>query len=141
VLQTFDAPNGDFACVRRSRSNTPLQALVTLNEPEFFECARSLALTTLRNGGQTDRNRLDHAFRRCVARRPTGAESTALMALLEKQSKRFSEIGRDPWDLLSPGVTERDRPTLPDGTTPAQWAAWTAVSRVLLNLDETITKE
>ena len=47
VLQTFDAPNGDFSCVRRSRSNTPLQALTLLNEPLFLECARALALTTL----------------------------------------------------------------------------------------------
>ena len=54
VLQTFDAPNGDSSCVRRSRSNTPLQALATLNEPEFLECARALALRTLRDGGPTD---------------------------------------------------------------------------------------
>ncbi len=52
MLQTFDAPNGDFACVRRSRSNTPLQALMTLNEPVFLECARALALRTLADGGR-----------------------------------------------------------------------------------------
>jgi mono/diheme cytochrome c family protein len=139
MLQTFDAPNGDFACVRRARSNTPLQALTTLNEPVFMEAARALALRTLRDGGATDADRLRFAFRRCVARTPTAAESKALLSLLERQTKRFSEPGRNPWDLA---VDKPDQPPpLPDGTTPAQLAAWTAVSRVLLNLDETITKE
>src|SRR5205085_10788285 len=53
MLQTFDSPNGDFACVRRSRSDTPLQALMTLNEPLFLDCARALALRTLTDGGPT----------------------------------------------------------------------------------------
>ena len=52
MLQTFDAPNGDFSCVRRPRSNTPLQALTLLNEPIFLECARALALRTLKRGGR-----------------------------------------------------------------------------------------
>jgi hypothetical protein len=68
LLQTFDAPNGDFACVRRSRSDTPLQALMTLNEPVFLDCARALALRTLSEGGKNDDERLAFAFRRCVAR-------------------------------------------------------------------------
>ena len=70
VLQAFDAPNGDFACVRRSRSNTPLQALATLNEPICMESARALALQTLVAGGSTDVGRLGYAFRRCLARGP-----------------------------------------------------------------------
>jgi hypothetical protein len=139
ALQTFDAPNGDFACVRRARSNTPLQALVTLNEPEFLECARALGLLTLREGGKTDAERVTYAFRRCVARTPAPAESAALLALLAKESKRFTTGGLNPWDLAAPGSGER--PALPEGVTPPQLAAWTAVSRVLLNLDETITKE
>ncbi len=141
MLQTFDAPNGDFSCVRRSRSNTPLQALTTLNEPLFLESARALALRTLRDrdGGCTDAQRLTYAFRRCLARTPTEAESDALLALLNKQSERFADGNPDPWALLAD--KPEDRPKLPEGSTPAQAAAWTAVSRVLLNLDETITKE
>ena len=139
ALQTFDAPNGDFACVRRARSNTPLQALVTLNEPEFLECARALALKTLREGGASDEDRLTCAFRRCVSRKPSAGESAVLLGLLRKDSKRFGPGGVDPWELAASGSTER--PKLPEGATPAQLAAWTAVSRVLLNLDETITKE
>jgi hypothetical protein len=139
MLQTFDAPNGDVSCVRRTRSNTPLQALTTLNEPLFLECARALALRTLRDGGCTDAQRLTYAFRRCLARTPAEAESDALLALLDKQSERFADGNPDPWALLAD--KPEDRPKLPEGTTPAQLAAWTAVSRVLLNLDETITKE
>src|SRR5207249_8941664 len=67
ALQTFDAPNGDFSCVRRVRSNTPLQALTTLNEPVFLEAARALALKTVQEK-KTDEERLAFAFRRCLAR-------------------------------------------------------------------------
>ncbi|GAC1475002.1 MAG: PSD1 and planctomycete cytochrome C domain-containing protein [Isosphaeraceae bacterium] len=139
VLQTFDAPNGDFACVRRPRSNTPLQALVTLNEPEFLECARALGLRTLREGGSNDAERLASAFRRCVSRPPTAAESSTLLALFQKEAKRFADGPSNPWELASASSSER--PTLPEGATPAQLAAWTVVTRVLLNLDETITRE
>jgi len=139
VLQTYDVPNGEFACVRRVRSNTPLQALAALNEPLFLECARALALKTLTDGGKTDAERLAYAFRRCTARTPDERESAALLALLTKQTERFSQPDAKPWDLAANDPTSP--PALPDGITPAQAAAWTAVSRVILNLDETITKE
>src|SRR5207247_4362993 len=82
ALQAFDAPNGDFACVRRSRSNTPLQALTALNEPVFMECAQALGLKTLTEGGGSDADRVAYAFRRCVARAPSAAESAELLTLL-----------------------------------------------------------
>ncbi len=138
VLQTFDAPNGDFACVRRARSNTPLQALVTLNEGVFMECARSLARQVMAHGGN-DGEQVEYAFRRCLARRPTAAESGALAELLIRQRERFSQPGANPWELAA--ADPANLPPLVDGVTPAQLAAWTAVARVLLNLDETITKE
>jgi hypothetical protein len=139
ALQVFDTPNGDQACVRRTRSNTPLQALTTLNEPLFLECARALALKTVRDGGATDAERLTYAFRRCLARKPAPAEQAVLLALLERQAGRYAEGGLDPWALARPDPKER--PTLPEGITPARLAAWTVVARALLNLDETITKE
>jgi hypothetical protein len=139
MLQTFDAPNGDFSCVRRVRSNTPLQALTTLNEPIFMDCARALALRTVRAGGATDAERLTYAFRCCLSRKPTDRESAALLTLLHKQARHFAQEGANPWDLAA---ADPDRPpTLPDKITAPQLAAWTAVARVLLNLDETITKE
>jgi hypothetical protein len=139
VLQTFDAPNGDAACVRRSRSNTPLQALVTLNEPMFMECARALARTTLTHGGPTNRDRLEFAFRRCVARAPDEQESAALLALLDKEALRFAADSSSAWQIAADDP--QHPPKLPTGVVPADLAAWTAVSRVLLNLDETITRE
>ncbi|MEJ7604799.1 MAG: DUF1553 domain-containing protein [Bryobacteraceae bacterium] len=114
ALESFDAPPGDVSCVRRSRSNTPLQALTTLNEPLFVEAAHALATRTLKDGGTTDAQRIQYAFRRCVSRKPTPAEETELLSLLAKQTNRAVEGKVD---------------------------AWTAVARVLLNLDETITKE
>ena len=139
MLQTFDAPNGDISCVRRTRSNTPLQALTTLNEPLFLESARALAMRTLEEGGGTDAQRLTYAVRRCVARSPTVQEVSRLLALLNKETERFSGGKLNPWDLTAANPAQP--PALPKGATPAQLAAWTAVSRVLLNLDETITKE
>ncbi len=139
MLQSFDAPNGDFSCVRRTYSNTPLQALTTLNEPIFVECAQALALRTLREGGSTDGERIEYAFRRCLARQPTQDERDALAGLLAKQQSRLASGELNPADLAA--VDAEHRPMLPDTATPAQLAAWTVVSRVLLNLDETITKE
>jgi hypothetical protein len=139
ALQTFDAPNGDFACVRRSRSNTPLQALMTLNEPISMDCARALALRTLQEGGGSDNERLEYAFRRCVARQPSQPEKTELLSLLTKEEKHFARPDAKPGPLVA--ADPAHPPSLPKGTTPAQLAAWTVISRVLLNLDETITKE
>jgi mono/diheme cytochrome c family protein len=138
-LQNFDAPNGDFSCVRRSRSNTPLQALTSLNEPVFLECARALGQKALREGGATDDARLGYAFRRCLARQPSPRETAALRKLLDRQMLRFGDGKENPWDLAAADPTQP--PELPAGTTPSQLAAFTAVARVLLNLDETITKE
>jgi hypothetical protein len=139
MLQSFDAPNGDFSCVRRARSNTPLQALTLLNEPVFLESARALALTTLKQGGATDEDRLTYAFRRCLARTPLAEESGALLSLLKRESDRFATGEVNPWDLAVEKPEEALR--LPPTATPAQLAGWTVVARVLLNLDETITKE
>jgi hypothetical protein len=113
VLTNFDTPNGDVSCVRRTRSNTPLQALTALNEPLFLEAAQALAKRTLADGGASDSAKLTYAFRRTLSRPPAPAELAELESFLNKQKAR--------------------------GFAPEQ--AYTAVARVLLNLDETITKE
>jgi hypothetical protein len=139
ALQAFDAPNGDFSCVRRARSNTPIQALTTLNETVFLEAARALALKTAKEGGAADGSRLEFAFRRVLARRPTARESEELIGLLNRQRERFVAGELNPWNLAT---SDPDRPfALPKGVRMDDLAAWTAVARVLLNLDETITKE
>jgi hypothetical protein len=139
MLQSFDAPNGDFSCVRRTRSNTPLQALTTLNEPIFLECARALALRTLREGGSCDADRISFAFRSCLGRAPSEEESHNLAKLLREETRLFEQPGAAPWEMAADDP--KKPPELPFGISPPQAAAWTAVARVLLNLDETITKE
>jgi hypothetical protein len=139
MLQNFDAPNGDASCVCRTRSNTPQQALTSLNEPLFLECARALARLTVEKGGANDDGRLSFAFERCTNRLPTAKEKTVLVAFLDKETKRFADKNAKPWDLAADDP--KKPPPLPKDVTPAQLAAWTAVSRVLLNLDETIVKE
>jgi hypothetical protein len=139
MLQAFDVPNADFSCVRRPRSNSPLQALTSLNEPIFVECAQALAHQTLREGGDADSDRITYAFRRVLARHPTDEEEHELSSLLAKQLRRIA----DGWvnaSEVATGKNELPR-DLPAGTTPAQLAAYTVLSRALLNLDEAITKE
>jgi hypothetical protein len=139
ALQAFDSPNGEFACVRRVRSNTPLQALTTLNEPLFLECARALARDAVCEGGVTDAERLKFAFVRCLSRPPSEQEIRVLQTFLDRQLDRFESDGADPWALLA--EEEQPRPKLPDGVSAAELAAWTTAARIVLNLDETITKE
>jgi hypothetical protein len=138
MLQTFDAPNGDASCVRRPRSNTPLQALVTLNEPLFVESARALALRTLKDGGTTPEQRITYAFRRAVSRPPNTAELEELKAFLARQTPRIEQGWVNAQELA--GIDQPRAESLPAGATPTQLAAYTALARVILNLDETITK-
>ncbi len=139
MMETFDSPNGDSACVRRSRSNTPLQALTMLNEPLSLEIARALAMRTLEEGGSSEDERIRYAFRRCVSRKPDETELHQLSELLQKEKARYSEGSRNPLDLAANDPAHP--PVFPSGVTVADAAAWTVVSRVILNLDETITKE
>ncbi|MDZ4782885.1 MAG: PSD1 and planctomycete cytochrome C domain-containing protein [Planctomycetia bacterium] len=139
ALQNFDTPNADFSCVRRQRSNTPLQALTTLNEVVFVECAQHLAMEMARAGGATDDERIDYAFRRCVSRLPVDEERAALKELMQQQEQRFAEGWASPWQVAT---GKEARPAdLPEGVTPVKLAGYTVVARVILNLDETITKE
>ena len=139
VLQVFDAPNGDFSCVRRLRSNTPLQALAALNETVFVECAQALARITLTSGGKSDSECVSYAFRRTLSRQPTGPEKIELLSLLDNQRRRLAE-GWIPATEIAAGKNDVAT-NLPSGATPTQLAAYTVVARVLLNLDETMTKE
>jgi mono/diheme cytochrome c family protein len=138
MLQTFDAPNGDFSCVRRLRSNSPLQALTSLNEIVFVECAQALARHSLEHGAN-DEERISYAFRSCVGRKPEDEELKELTSLLTREKSHIAEGWINPHELAT-GKAELPK-NLPKDTTPTQLAAYTVVSRVLLNLDETITKE
>jgi hypothetical protein len=138
ALGTFDAPTGDLSCARRLRSNTPLAALTGLNEPIFVEAAQGLAIRTLHEGGADDGSRAERAFFLCTSRPPTAEEKKELLDFLAAQRRRIA----DGWlDARSVAAGSPDKlPDLPAGATPQDAAAWTLVSRVLLNLDETVTK-
>ena len=138
VLANFDTPNADFACARRTRSNTPLASLVSLNEPIFVEAARAMALRILCEGGPTDRERTDYAFRLCTGRGAKPAEQAEVLALLEYHRERLAE----GWLSINAVATgdPTTRVTTPLDTTPQDAAAWTITARVMLNLDETLSK-
>jgi mono/diheme cytochrome c family protein len=139
VMSNFDAPNADFACARRVRSNTPLAALTALNEPIFVEAARALALRVLREGGSDDAQRADYVFCLCTSRRPSPSEREAILNLLQSRRQKLAEGWLNPREIAS-GDPAR-LPELPSGTSPQDAAAWTLAARVLLNLDETISKK
>ena len=137
ALTVFDVPVGEASCVKRTRTNTPLAALTALNETIFVECARALGKRAVLEGGPTDTERLTHAFRLCVSRTPTADELAILAKLLEKSRTRFEEGVANASEVAT-GAKDAEKP---DGLTLTDWAAFALVARVLLNLDETLTKE
>ncbi len=128
---TFDAPNRETCVIRRGRSNTPLQAFVTLNDPVFVETSQALARRLLKEGGATDDSRLRLAYALCLSREPDANELRTLKTLLSKSVAQYRadnalalQMATEP---LGPTDKGADVPTL---------AAWTAVSSVIMNLDE-----
>ena len=138
VMASFDSPNGDVACARRIRSNTPLAALAGLNESIFVEAAQAMALRVLLEGGVNDNLRTEYAFLLCMSRKPTANEQQTISELLIEQRKRLAEGWLNPREVATSDASKL--PELPDGVTPQDAAAWTLVSRVLLNCDETFSK-
>src|SRR5436190_4549144 len=119
ALQAFDTPPGEASCVRRTRSNTPMQALTTLNEPLFVECAQALGAKILKEGGAADEERLAFAFRRCLARKPSAHEKTVLLDFLAKQKEK---LAKSPEALKA--LTGAKGEATPEA------GAWTALARV-----------
>ena len=133
LLESFDAPNATSACTRRIRSNTPLQALNLLNDEAFVEFAQALAARALGEGSADDAGRIDYAFRLCTGRRPHDDERRTLLLLLDRQTRSFKEAPEEARALAGKRV--------PPGVATERFAAWAVVARVLLNIDETITRE
>jgi hypothetical protein len=134
-MATFDAPNREVCIVRRVRTNTPLQALVTLNDPVYVEASQALARRLVAEGGSTSADRAQFGFRLCVARAAREDEVARLVQLYEKSLARLSQNSNDAEKL----ATDPLGPT-PTGINVAELAAWTVVANVLLNMDETLMK-
>ncbi len=130
---TFDAPSREFCTVRRVRTNTPLQALTTLNDPSFFEAAQALGREILHDGGPDATARATYGFRLCLTRRPTAPELSRILSYYHSEVAHFQDDSKDA-GLVAKGYTG-------PSANLADAAAWTMVSNVLLNLDEAITKE
>jgi hypothetical protein len=132
-MSTFDAPNREVCTLRRSRTSTPLQALVTMNDPVYVEAAQGLARRMI-GAGPGIEERLKLGFRLCVAR-PPSAEETGRLRVFYEEAR--SEFERDAEDAKHLAADPLGRPL---GGSPAEFAAFAAVASVLLNLDETLMK-
>jgi mono/diheme cytochrome c family protein len=135
-LATFDAPDREKCTARRAQTNTPLQALVLLNDPTFVEASRALAERALLEGGKDSKTRLTYAFRLATARKPTGKELKVLRTLLDGRFKVYRQDRQAALKFLSVGESPRNRKL-----DVAELAAYTTVASVIFNLDETITKQ
>jgi hypothetical protein len=135
-LLAFDAPTSDFSCSRRLRSNTPLQALTTLNEKTFIEAAQALGLRVYKEGGADNRARANYVFRLCTGRRPTERELASVLAFWDEHYNYFEDRTGSAAEVALADVKQ-----IPADVNLHKVAAWAMVSRALLNLDETITKE
>ncbi|MCI0641000.1 MAG: PSD1 and planctomycete cytochrome C domain-containing protein [Gemmataceae bacterium] len=133
MLTTFDAPDGVISCVRREKSNTPLQALTLLNDTIFVECAQALGKRIMTEAMGSPEERVDGAFRLCLARSPAAKEKVALVGLYHELMKAASADTKESARLLSGAP--------PTNVDPTEAAAWTALARTLLNLDEFMTRE
>ncbi|MGH9372253.1 MAG: DUF1553 domain-containing protein [Vicinamibacterales bacterium] len=135
-LATFDAPDRETCTARRALTNTPLQALALLNDPTYIEASRALAERVLLGKQKDQASRLSHAFRLATARKPTGKEVGVLRALLKEELATFGKNRAGAIKLVGVGESTPDK-----RLDAAELAAWTTVASVILNLDETVTKQ
>ncbi|HTD52616.1 MAG TPA: DUF1553 domain-containing protein, partial [Thermoanaerobaculia bacterium] len=134
AFMTFDAPSRECCIVRRQRTNTPLQALSALNDPAFFDAARGLARRIMAESKGDIPERASYGFRLCTARKPDQAEIEHLTRAFETERAHFSKDPTAARAVFKGSVA-------PDQRDLADAAAWTLLANVLLNLDETLTKE
>jgi hypothetical protein len=135
-MANFDSAMRESCTVRESRTNTPLQALNLMNDVTFVEAARMMAQRAIREGGATAESRLTYAFRLALGRQPSESELRTLRNSLAFYADHYQTDAKAASQLISHGDTPRDK-----SLDPSQAAAYTAVASLILNLDETITKE
>lgn len=133
-MMIFDSPSREKCTVQRARTNTPLQALVTLNDPQFVEAARVLAQRLIVTESN-DQSRIQLAYQLCTSRSVQNDELEIIQTFLDQQRKLFANESDKAQKLLAVGEAKRDA-----SINPAEHAAWTVVSQMILNLDETLTR-
>jgi hypothetical protein len=133
-MSNFDGPSREQSCMRRERSNTPLQALQLMNDTQHFEAARGFAERILRNGGDTPEKRVAFAFRMALARSPQPEEMTVLTEALSKYVERYRVDEKAAQQVIRVG--ESAAPAM----ATSELAAYTLLANLILNLDETLTR-
>ena len=131
----FDAPTREKCMIQRPITNTPLQALVTLNDPQFVEAARALAQRLIKEGGDDTKSRVDYGFNLAVSRPATEAEFAVIEQVLGDQLARFQKDPGKAKQFLAVGEMPRD-----ETIDTIEHAAWMVVGQLLLNMDETLTR-
>ena len=143
MLSIFDAPNANVTCTRRIRSNTPLQSLTLANDLAFVECAQHTARRVLQEAAADAESRARYLFQISLARLPSAAELQRVLQLLDQQQTLWDreQLSHSPVNLESQGVSPPSVSLANRELADREFASWTAVSRVVLNLDEFITRE
>jgi hypothetical protein len=134
-MAVFDAPSREICAIRRVRTNTPLQSLVTMNDPVYVEAAQALARRIIREGGTDVPSRARFGLQLCVGRAPRPEQVEPLVSLYNREYERYRKNPAAAMALATVPLGP-----LPTGIEPASAAAWTAVANVLLNLDSVLTK-
>ena len=127
AMMNFDATSRELCTVRRTRTNTPLQALTTLNDVGFFEMEQALARRIVREGGSDDRSRVSYGFRLSTGRLPKPGETDSILTWFEQE--KHKPVAKESLVKLAPNVKDSSAP------------AYVMLANILLNLDEALTKE
>jgi hypothetical protein len=138
-LGLFDAPDGTQSCTRRIRSNSPLQSLTLLNDEAFVEFAGALAERVVKEGGSADPDRLAYIYELVLGRKPEPKEAARLLKFVADQRQVYREDAKSADNLLTrPGMMADANAS---AANKAELAAWTSVGRVMLNIDEFMTRD
>jgi hypothetical protein len=133
MLTTFDTPDMNVCAAKRERSNTPLQALTLLNDPVFVECAQALGRRIVRDAAKSPKQKIEFAFKTCLGRSPTPVELRESLTIYEQMRKQSESDLEAAADFAGEhAASNRD---------VVELSAWTAVARIVLNLDEFVTRE
>jgi len=135
TMASFDAPSRESCTVRRERTNTPLQALILMNDIQFVEAARKLAERTMTEAGTKPEDRVAYAFRMATSRYPTADEMKVFLEIYNAHLAEYQKDKDSAMKLLSVGEAKRN-----EKLDVSELAAWTMIVNLILNLDETVTK-
>ena len=122
--------------VERPRTNTPLQALVTMNDPQFMEASRHIAEHIMKEGGKTNQERVEYAYRLITSRKPKPIVGQILTSAFNEEFENYKKNTEAADKILAVGATKRD-----ESLNASEHAAWTIVASMILNLDEVITRQ